>query len=152
MKTIIIGSDFAGFGLKTILSAYIKELGYSVEDYGCTSVEDKTHYPFIAKRVCDKIIESNYEKQGMLICGTGVGMAMSANKCKGIRAVVAHDAFSSARSRLSNNANVVCMGQGVIGPDLAKKILAEWLSLEFTDPAAAERVAAICEVESITMK
>ena len=91
MKTIVIGCDNAAVELKNTLKKFMEDLGYTVENVGCDSSDDNTYYPYIAERVCEKIIESGYEKEGVLICGTGVGVAMCANKFPGIRAGVCHD-------------------------------------------------------------
>ena len=147
MKTIVIGCDNAAVELKDAVKAFIKKIGYPVEDIGCTTAEDQTYYPYIAERLCNNIIESGYEKEGILICGTGIGMAMTANKCKGIRAAVCHDNYSAERAKLSNNGNVLCMGARVIGVELAKKITKEWLSLSFVDGGSTPKVAAIKEIE-----
>ena len=114
MRKIVAGCDNAAVELKNILVEFMREKGIAVEDVGCESREDPTFYPYIAQRVCEKIIESDYEKRGVLICGTGIGMAMTANKFKGIRAAVCHDVFSAERAKLSNDANVICMGERVI--------------------------------------
>ena len=151
-KTIVIGCDNAAVNLKNIIKNYVESLGYPVEDVGCFSSDDPTYYPYVAKKLCDEIIASNYEKEGILICGTGIGMAMTANKCPGIRAAVCHDKFSAERAKLSNDGNVLCMGERVIGPELAKKITKEWLSLEFVDGSSTPKVAAIKEVEAGNFK
>ena len=114
--------------------------------------EDPINYPLVAKKVCDKVIESNYTKRGMLICGTGIGMAMTANKFKGIRAAVCHDIFSTQRSILSNNGNVLCMGERVIGVELAKTLVNEWISLEFKDGPSTAKVQDIINIETENMK
>ena len=106
----------------------------------------------IAEKVCNKIIESGYEKRGILICGTGIGMAMTANKFKEIRAAVCHDIFSTERSILSNNANVMCMGERVIGKEVAKRLVREGIELEFVDGSSTPKVKAIQNIESTTMK
>lgn len=151
-KTIVIGCDNAGFVLKEQLKGFIQSCGHEVEDVGCADAEDKTTYPMIAKRLCEMIIDSGYAKHGVLVCGTGLGMAMCANKFKGIRAGVCHDSFSGERLKLSNNGNVICFGARVIGVELAKKILAEWLGLEFQNGASTPKVQDICRLEEVTMK
>jgi ribose 5-phosphate isomerase B len=151
-KTIVIGCDNAAVNMKNIIKDFVKSLGFTVEDAGCFSSEDPTVYPLIAKKVCNEIQDSNYEKDGILICGTGIGMAMSANKFKGIRAAVCHDNFSAERAKLSNDANVLCMGERVIGPELAKKITKEWLSLKFVDGSSMPKVNAIKEIEKQNFK
>lgn len=152
MRKIVAGCDNAAVELKNILVEFMREKGIAVEDVGCESREDPTFYPYIAQRVCEKIIENDYEKRGVLICGTGIGMAMTANKFKGIRAAVCHDVFSAERAKLSNDANVICMGERVIGKELAKKLLEEWLELEFQDGSSTAKVHAISEIESENMR
>lgn len=152
MKTIVIGCDNAAVNMKNALMKFMQDKGYTVENVGCDSSDDPTYYPYIAERVCEKIIESNYEKEGVLICGTGLGMAMTANKFPGIRAGVCHDSFSGERLKLSNNGNVICFGERVVGVELAKKILGEWLTLEFKDGSSTPKVEAISIVEKKNMK
>lgn len=152
MRTIVIGCDNAAVRLKDELIAFMEKKGITVENMGCDSVQDDTYYPYVAKKVCDAVIESNYEKHGVLICGTGLGMAMTANKFKGIRAGVCHDIFSAERLKLSNDGNVICMGERVIGVELAKRILEKWLELEFVDCASTAKVEAIREVETHNLK
>lgn len=149
---VIIGCDNAAVELKETLIDYLKENGFSVTDVGCENANEDTYYPLIAKRVCDKVIESDYKDQGVLICGTGIGMAMTANKFKGIRAAVCHDVFSAERAKLSNNAHVMCMGERVIGKELAKKLLARFLELEFVDGSSTPKVEAIKAIEEENMK
>ncbi|MGL5435177.1 MAG: ribose 5-phosphate isomerase B [Lachnospiraceae bacterium] len=151
MRSIVIGCDDAAIRLKDILIEFMKQKGYEVENVGCDSTEDNIYYPYVAKKVCDKIIESNFEKRGVLICGTGLGMAMTANKFKGIRAGVCHDIFSAERLQLSNDGNVLCMGERVIGVELAKKILERWLELDFIDGPSTAKVDAIKELETANL-
>lgn len=148
MRKIVIGCDDAAIRLKDILIEFMEKKGYEVENMGCDSTDDNIYYPYVAKKVCDKIIESGYEKRGVLICGTGLGMAMTANKFKGIRAGVCHDIFSAERLQLSNAGNVICMGERVIGVELAKKILERWLELDFIDGPSTPKVDAIKELEA----
>jgi len=121
MTTIVIGCDNAAVKLKNVLIGLLEDKGIAIENMGCDSSDDPTNYPTIAKKVCDRIKESGFEKRGILICGTGIGMALTANKFKGIRAAVCHDNYSAERSILSNNCNVLCKGERVIGSELAKK-------------------------------
>lgn len=150
--TIVIGCDNAAVALKDELIAFLKKKGVTVENMGCDSTEDKTNYPTIAKRVCEAIIESDYSKRGVLVCGTGIGMCMTANKFKGIRAAVGHDSFSAERSILSNNGNVICFGERVIGKELAKKILGEWITLTFKDGSSTPKVQEIIDIEADNMQ
>jgi ribose 5-phosphate isomerase B len=152
MKSIVIGCDNAAVLLKNILAEYIHSKGYEVEDIGCDSREDPRYYPDIAAEACQRIIDSGYEKRGVLVCGTGLGMAITANKFKGIRAAVCHDSFSCERSVLSNNCNVICMGERVVGPGLAKILLGQWLPLVFVDSPSTPKVRAICNIEDCNFK
>lgn len=152
MKEIVIGCDNAAVALKNTVCELLREAGVSFEDLGCSGDQDTTAYPIIAGRVCSAIQESGYSKNGILICGTGIGMAISANKFKGIRAAVCHDIYSAERSVLSNNGNVLCLGTRVIGPELAKKIVTQWLSLSFKDGPSTEKLEEIKKIETRTMK
>ena len=130
----------------------MESLNYNFEDVGVTSAVDNTFYPNIAERVCKAIIDSGYSKIGILICGTGIGMSITANKFPGIFASVCHDSYSAERSKLSNNCNVLCMGARVIGTELAKKITKEWLSLEFVDGSSTPKVKAMRDIDAATRK
>lgn len=152
MRNIIIGCDNAAVELKKIIVEFLAKKGVPVEDFGCDSENDKTYYPTIAQRVCQKVIDSGYQARGILICGTGLGMCMTANKCKGIRAAVCHDSYSAERSILSNNGNVLCLGARVIGSELAKKIVGEWIELEFVDSPSTAKVADMIRVEEENFK
>jgi ribose 5-phosphate isomerase B len=151
-QTIVIGCDNAAVPMKEMLIDFLKDKGIIVENMGCDTSEDPTNYPTIAKRVCERIIESGYTKRGILVCGTGIGMAMTANKFKGIRAAVCHDNYSAERSVLSNNGNVLCMGERVIGHELAKKIVGEWITLEFKDGRSTPKVQEIVDIENENFK
>ncbi len=146
--TIVIGCDNAAVEMKNQIVKLLESKGIKVEDAGVDSADDGTYYPLVAKKVCQQIIASNYTKDGILICGTGIGMAMAANKFKGIRAAVCHDNFSAERSRLSNDGNVLCMGARIIGIELAKKVTKEWISLEFIDSPSTAKVKAITDIET----
>jgi ribose 5-phosphate isomerase B len=147
---IVIGCDNAAVSMKAMLVKFLEAKGVTVEDMGCYSAEDTVNYPAVAKRVCQNIIASGYRKRGILVCGTGIGMCITANKFKGIRAAVCHDNFSAERSVLSNNANVLCMGERVIGHELAKKIAGEWISLDFKDGPSTAKVREILEIENMS--
>jgi ribose 5-phosphate isomerase B len=147
MRDIVIGCDEAGINLKNTLKGLLEGLQIPVEDLGVMSGDDRTAYPLIAARVCGRIVESGFQKRGVLVCGTGIGMCMSANKFRGIRAAVCHDIFSARRSVLSNDGNVACFGERVIGSELAKAILADWAGLEFKDGPSSAKVAEIKNLE-----
>lgn len=147
MRTIVLGCDNAGVEMKDLIRAELDGMEVPVEDVGCFSSQDDTLYPVIAGRVCQKVMDSGYQKRGILICGTGIGMCMTANKYRGIRAAVGHDSFSARRSILSNDGNVLCLGARVIGPELAKLIVEEWVGLEFVDGPSTPKVQAIIDTE-----
>ena len=133
---IVIGGDDAGFDYKEVLRRDLEadsRVG-SVIDVGVSDVEN-TAYPHVAVAAARKVASGEADR-ALLICGTGLGVAISANKVPGIRAVTAHDSYSVERSVLSNNAQVLCMGQRVIGVELARRLTKEWLGYEF-DPASA---------------
>jgi len=127
---IVIGADHLGMPLKNALRDYLKELGYEVSDIGVNS-EDPVNYPDVAVELSGKIRDGQFTR-GILVCGTGIGMAIAANKVPGVRAAVIHDAYSAERARASNDAQVATFGALVIGVNTAKKNLDVWLASEFT--------------------
>ncbi|EXJ90602.1 ribose 5-phosphate isomerase B [Capronia coronata CBS 617.96] len=146
---IVVGSDNAGHAYKTALKETLKKhRGVThVLDVGVVDADDGTAYPHLAVDACKKI-KSGEADRALLICGTGLGVAISANKVEGIRAVTAHDPYSVERSVLSNNAQVLCFGQRVIGLELAKKLVDEWVELRFDEQSSsAEKVAHITKYE-----
>lgn len=147
VNKIIIGCDNAGFYYKEQIKKVVEELGYDVCDVGVNSEADKKFYPYIAKNVAEKVQDDLKNSRGILICGTGIGMAITANKFKNIRAAVGHDIYSVDRSSLSNDCNVLCFGARVIGIEVAKQHVKEWLELDGVVPASVEKVEAICEIE-----
>jgi len=146
---IAIGSDDAGVSYKKAIAEELRKSPYveSVIDVGVDHTDDKTAYPHIAA-AAGKKIQSGEVDRALLICGTGLGVAISANKVKGIRAVTAHDSFSVERAVLSNDAQVLCMGERVVGLELAKRLAREWVGYRF-DPSSKskQKVEAIHEVE-----
>lgn len=143
--TIAIGADEAAFELKELIKKHLAAEGYEVSDYGVHS-PTPVLYPDIAIEVAEAIAAGKHER-GILLCGTGIGMAISANKVPGIRAATCHDAYSAERARKSNNAQVLTMGARVIGPELAKSIVNVWLHSEFQGGESAKKVARIVEYE-----
>lgn len=141
---IYIGSDHGGFRLKGVLIEHLKSRDIEYTDCGTFS-EKSVDYPDIAKDVCQKVIESG--AAGILVCGTGVGMSIAANKVKGIRAVVASDTLSVKMSRRHNDANVLCLGQRVLGNDLAVLLLDEFIDGEFEGERHRRRVELIHGME-----
>ncbi len=143
---IAIGSDHLALELKNIIRDFLKEKGIEVNDFGTMSKEP-IDYPDIAKKVAKAVTKSDCER-GILICGTGIGMAIAANKVKGIRAAVCHDLYSAERSRKSNNTQIMTMGALIIGPELAKKLVEVWLNSEFQGGRSEEKVKKIMEIEA----
>ena len=142
---LVIGSDHGGIHLKEVLKQHLAERGIEVTDAG-TYTEESCDYPDIAVKVCREITGGNAER-GILVCGTGIGMSMAANKVKGIRAALCGDVFSAIMSREHNNANVICLGERVLGPGLAVCILDAWLDTEFAGGRHERRVNKIMAVE-----
>lgn len=128
---IAIGSDHGGFELKKEIIAYLEKNNLEYKDYG-TYTPDSCDYPVYAKKVANAILEGECEK-GILICGTGIGISITANKIKGIRAALCHDCFSAQATREHNDANIVAMGARVVGPGLAVKIVDTFLNTEFSN-------------------
>ena len=126
---IVTGSDHAGFELKQALKGFLESEGHTVDDKG-TLVKERCDYPDYAAAVAGAVASGEAE-WGLLICGSGIGMSMSANKVDGIRAAVVSDAFSARATRQHNNANVLCLGERVVGVGLAQEILSAWLSAEY---------------------
>lgn len=145
---LVIGSDDAGYDYKERIKADLlaNPLVESVVDVG-VDADGHTNYPKVATTAAEKVAADDADR-AILICGTGLGVAIAANKVSGIRAVTAHDSYSVERSVLSNDAQVLCMGQRVVGIELARRLAAEWLTYTF-DPssASAEKVQEICAYE-----
>jgi ribose 5-phosphate isomerase B len=145
---IVVGSDDAGFDYKEILKADLaaNDGVASVVDVG-VDADGHTAYPHVAVDAA-RMVAAGEADRAILICGTGLGVAIAANKVPGIRAVTAHDSFSVERSVLSNDAQVLCMGQRVIGVELMRRLAREWLTYRFdTTSASAEKVQSICEYD-----
>lgn len=128
---IAIGCDHGGYQLKQEVLEHLKSRNIEYKDFGCYS-EDSCDYPVYARKVTDAIIAGECEL-GILICGTGIGISITANKVKGIRAALCHDCFSAEATRLHNNANILAMGARVIGPGLALKIVDTFLDTPFSN-------------------
>lgn len=141
---IAIGCDHGGFEMKTALIKHLQENDVEFVDLGCNG--ETVDYPDIAVKVCEKVTSGECDK-GVLVCGTGIGMSMAANKIKGIRAAVCGDTFSAKFTRLHNNCNVLCMGGRVIGNGLACDILDIYLATEFEGGRHERRVEKIMELE-----
>jgi len=146
MKKITVGCDHAAYELKKKVIAHLSERGYEVIDVGTHST-DSCDYPTFAQAVC-KNIQNGVTELGILICGTGIGMSMAANKHKGIRAAACSDTFSARLTRMHNNANVLCFGERVVGVGLACDLVDAFLDAEFEGGKHARRVDMITEIEN----
>jgi ribose 5-phosphate isomerase B len=125
---IVIGSDHRGLGLKQFVMALLAQTGHSCEDFGCFTA-DPVDYPDIARKVGQAVADSDFER-GILICDTGIGMSIAANKVNGIRAALCHDSFSAGRARQHNDANILCLGTRE-DPDAVRSIVESFLNTSF---------------------
>jgi ribose 5-phosphate isomerase B len=147
MTSIAIGCDDAGLDLKAVLLTYLSDRGVSVTDFGVAEPGDGRDYPDVAEVVAEAVISGAHDR-AILICGTGIGMAITANKVPGIRAAQAHDPYSAERARKSNNAQVLTLGARVLGAELAKTIVDAWLAAEFVDGPSSSKIAKVARVEA----
>ncbi|WP_347548399.1 ribose 5-phosphate isomerase B [Pseudalkalibacillus hwajinpoensis] len=143
---VAIGADHAGVNIKGDIINVIKELGMEVIDLGC-DCNDSVDYPDYAIPVAEKVATGEADR-GILICGTGIGMSIAANKVNGIRCALVHDLFSAKATRQHNDTNVLAMGERVIGPGLAVEIARVWLETEYEAGRHARRVGKITEYEA----
>ncbi len=126
---IAIGSDHGGFDMKEIVATFLRDLGHEVEDAGCYS-RDSVDYPEIADKVC-KLVQEGTCLQGILICGTGIGVSIAANRHRDIRAALCHEAYTARMSRQHNNANILCFGGRVLGIEIALDVVGTWVETGF---------------------
>ena len=144
MAAIAVGADEAGAPLKERLADYMREHGYEVKDYGNGTEQD---YPDVAAEVAEAVARGEHDR-ALLVCGTGLGMAITANKIHGVRAVTAHDSYSAERARKSNDAQVITMGARVIAPEAAEMVLEHWLASEFEGGRSTPKVEKMKEVDA----
>lgn len=142
---IAIGSDHVGNELKPSIIEYLNESGYEVKDFGPYS-DSRVDYPDYSKKVADAVLSKDFDL-GILICGTGVGISIAANKINGIRAVVCSEPYSAKLSREHNNTNILAFGSRVVGKELAKMIVKEWLDAEFEGGRHSNRIEKISQLE-----
>ncbi len=148
---VVIASDHAGFTYKNIITNDLRESGYEVLDLG-TDNEEPSDYPDHAANVANALLK-NLGERGILICGSGVGVSIAVNKFKGIRAGVCHDSYSAHQCVEHDDTNVLCLGQRIIGIELARELVPVFLNARFTNaPRHARRVAKIIELENENMK
>ncbi len=142
---VAIGSDHGGANLKDEIKSLMDELQISYEDVGC-DCNDSVDYPDYGFPVAEKVANNEVDR-GIVICGTGIGMSIAANKVKGIRCALVHDVFSAKATREHNNSNVLAMGGRIIGPGLAREIAKVWLTTEFEGGRHAKRIEKIADYE-----
>lgn len=145
-RPIVVGADQNGWKLKDALAAYIREKGYIVVDMGVNS-DAPMNYPEIGVKLSEAIRDGKYDR-GILVCGTGAGMAIVANKVPGVRAVCIHDPYTAERARASNDAQVVTLGSQVIGLSAAKKLIDIWLESEFEGGRSLPKVEMIKQLDA----
>ena len=144
---LVIGSDHAGFGLKGAVLEHLRALGHEVTDVGSYN-PDPVDFPDVARKVAAAITQGEAER-GLMVCGTGVGASIAANKMKGIRAAVCHDVHSAHQAVEHDDVNVMCIGAQIVGPWLAKDLITAYLAAEFsTDEDVRRRVAKLHEMDS----
>lgn len=143
---IAIGCDEAAFGLKVEIMRHLEDKGIAYFDFG-SKKGDVVLYPDVAYTVAEAVAQGQYDR-GILFCGTGIGMAITANKVPGIRAAVCHDPYSTERSRKSNNCQIMTMGERVVGVELAKYLVDIWLECDFSGGGSAAKVDRITEIEN----
>lgn len=146
MKTIVLGADHGGFELKNVIKAHLESKGYKVIDVG-TNAPDSCNYPVYASKACANILDGSADL-GILVCGTGIGMSIAANKHCGIRAACCSDTFSARLTRLHNDANVLCIGARVVGVGLALDLVEEFLNAEFEGDRHTNRISLITDIEN----
>lgn len=147
---IAIGNDHAGVALKNELTEYLKAKGYEVVNYG-TDTTESTSYAIYGEKVAEAVVGGEADC-GVLICGTGVGISLAANKVPGIRAAVCSEATTARLVKQHNNANIIAFGERIVGPELAKDILDAYLNAEFEGGRHADRVGMITEIERKHLK
>ena len=143
---LAIGCDNAGTALLDVVRQVLRERGIEYEDYGVNQ-DDQTLYPDVALRVSERVASGEVDR-GVLICGTGIGMSITANKVPGVLAALVHDTYSAERAQLSNNAQVITMGARVIGDELARAIVEKWLDAHYEDnERSGPKVKRMCEID-----
>ncbi|MDG2938643.1 ribose 5-phosphate isomerase B [Exercitatus varius] len=143
---IAIGCDEAAYRLKVEIMKHLDDIGVEYDDFGADE-GDVVLYPDVAEAVATAVAEGKYER-AILTCGTGIGMCITANKVPGVRAAVCHDLFSTERSRKSNDAQIMCLGERVIGVELAKSLIDVWFQCDFAGGGSAPKVARINEIDA----
>jgi len=143
---IVIGSDPIGFPLKESLKSHLSALGHEPVDLGCYAASETVDYPDVAFAVAEKIAVGEFDR-GILVCGTGIGMAIAANKMPGVRAACCHDPYSAERARKSNDAQILTMGAEIVGPALGRQLLEHWLASEFAGGRSTAKVEKLNQLD-----
>ena len=143
---LAIGCDHGGFDLKALIITFLKEMGHEIEDFGCYS-QDSADYPAIAFPLADAVAQGKFDK-GILICGTGIGMSIAANKVKGIRCALCADSLTARLTREHNDTNILAIGARIIGPEMAKEIVKVWLGTDFLGKHHSKRIQMISDFEN----
>ncbi|KYD24325.1 Ribose 5-phosphate isomerase B [Geobacillus stearothermophilus] len=146
MMKVAIASDHGGVRIREEIKALLDEMGIEYTDFGC-DCETSVDYPDYALPVAEKVARGEFDR-GILICGTGIGMTIAANKVKGVRCALCHDVYSAKLTRLHNDSNILAMGERVIGPGLAREIAKAWLETEFEGGRHARRIGKIADYEN----
>jgi ribose 5-phosphate isomerase B len=146
-KPIAIGADDAAFELKGKIVDYLKTKGIPVEDYGVNHPDPSVFYPDVALVVAQAVAAGKHER-GILMCGTGIGVAITANKVPGIRAAVCHDPYSAERSRKSNDCQIMTLGARIVGEELAKSLIDTWLASDYQGGRSAPKVERMKEIDN----
>ncbi|EKN62942.1 ribose 5-phosphate isomerase B [Schinkia azotoformans] len=142
---VAIASDHGGIHIRAEIIALMQEMGIEYEDFGC-ECSNSVDYPDYAIPVAEKVASGEFDR-GILICGTGIGMSISANKVRGIRCALVHDVFSAKATREHNDSNILAMGERVIGPGLAREIAKTWLTTDFEGGRHLNRITKITDYE-----
>lgn len=142
---VAIASDHGGVNIREEIKSLMDEIGIQYDDFGC-ECDTSVDYPDFALPVAQKVADGEYDR-GILICGTGIGMSIAANKVNGIRCALVHDVFSAKATRQHNDSNMLAMGERVIGPGLAREIALAWLETEFEGGRHANRIGKISDYE-----
>lgn len=143
---VAIASDHGGINIREEIKSLMEEMGVEFEDFGC-DCETSVDYPDYALPVAEKVASGEFDR-GILICGTGIGMSIAANKVNGIRCALVHDVFSAKVTRQHNDTNMIAMGERVIGAGLAREIAKAWLTSDFEGGRHATRIGKITEYEN----
>lgn len=145
-RRIALGNDEAAVGLRELIAQHLRDQGWEVDLFGPGSTEDSVDYPDVAVDVARRVADGTYGR-AVLICGTGIGMSIAANKVPGVRAAQAADTYTAERARKSNDAQVLALGARTVGPELARSIVDAWLGSEFQGGGSAPKVAKLVALD-----